>query len=752
MNISLIPTIIISLFLTFAIFGFVVGWIRGFSKALMRFIMVMIVSVIVFFVVPPITKALLTLDISNLNIVIGDVHVVTVQDLVTDMLRNIPIVEDLIESSPTLESIIELMPQLIINIVLFVLCFFIFKWVSMIFYWIFGAIFFSKKKMAGKDKHNFIGAVIGAIQGVLVVVVFLVPFYGVIETVKPFINVATQEQQVAGEPQAFNANVYYAEPQDSTDDEENTLEQTAKEIKKYTDAFENNWVSKLFNVTGIKKLSVAMFDNLTTVENKTLKFELRQEVKTLAEAYPYIAEIQENGLDIEDNECLENIQDMLDGLYESPVMSGIVKELVPAAADRWYKGLEFCEIAKPELDDPAMQKLFDLVLLNLSTSTGDTVKNDVDTSLELVMLANDATLLKTITENGDIMDVLRKPENSDLISRIIGKALESDTLKAVLPEVFNVAMNSVYDALGIDADTIADIDIASGDVNWETETPLLQTIFNNVFNIYDQIDAGKAQGKDALESLDFGLLGETFDSLRASQLLSDSSLKIMQELLSSEEIVGEGNSTTLTEFKNILTEMWYPKENEPFEPLEPTFISLGKALKLAKTMQSTTEDFNVDDLGDVLTDFATNTEMQGIVKEVIKEDNLKEFGLDDKTAGLVNETISSVLELPEEELEQEIEAVKEVFNVANKVLNVDTTENPEAKAEVSTEESAALVEALAGSTTILDEITKEDSAVKDLDISSSLSEESMNNIETEINKLEDEETKNKLKELFGIGA
>lgn len=745
MSISLIPTIIISMFLAFAIFGFVVGWIRGFSKALMRFIMVLIVSVIVFFVVPPITKALLTLDISNFNIIIGEVHVITVQDLITDLLRNIPIVEDLIEASPTLESVIELMPQLILNVILFIVAFFVFKWISMIFYWIFGAIFFSKKKMAGKDKHNFIGAVIGAIQGILVVIVFLVPFYGVVETIKPFINVATQEQQVEGEVQTFNPEVYYADAQEG--ESEDKLAEVAKEVKKYTDAFDNNWVSKVFKFTGVRKLTVAMFDNLTTVENKTLKFNLRQEVKNLAEAYPYIANIQENGLDIEDNECIKDIQDMLDGLYESPVMSGIVKEIVPEVADRWYKGLTFCEISKPELEDPAMQKLFDLVLLNLSTSSGDTVKNDVDTSLELVMLVNDATLLKTLTDGGDIMDVLRKPENEDLISRIIGKALESDTLKAVLPEVFNVAMNSVYDALGIDADTIDDITISSGDVNWDTETPLLQTIFNNVFNIYDQIDEGKSQGDDALESLDFSLLGETFDSLRDSQLLGESSLEIMKALLSSEEIVGEGNET-LNTFIIELEEIWDDKDTS----LKDTFVSLGKALKLAKTMQSTPEDFNTDDLADVLTDLATNEATKEIVKEVIKEETLKDLGLDDKTAGLVNETISSVLELPEEELEQEIEAVKEVFNVANKVLNVDTTENPEAKAEVSTEESAALVEALAGSTTILDEITKEDSAVKDLDIAGSLSEESKTNISAEIEKVQDEEIKNKLKELFGIGA
>ena len=106
MSASLVSSMVVSLFLIFAILGFVLGWFRGLNKSLIRFIMVLAVGVLAFFVVPEITKAVLEMDVSKFNLVVGDVQVLTLQDLVTDLLRQIPIVEDIIEASPTFESII----------------------------------------------------------------------------------------------------------------------------------------------------------------------------------------------------------------------------------------------------------------------------------------------------------------------------------------------------------------------------------------------------------------------------------------------------------------------------------------------------------------------------------------------------------------------------------------------------------------------------------------------------------------------
>ena len=206
MNASLVSNLVTSLFLIFVIIGFICGWVRGVSKSLTRLIIVVIVAVLSFFIVPAITKALLEMDISRLNIVLGDVKVLTVQDFITDMLRQIPVVEDIIESSPTFETVIQIAPQVIVNVILFIVAFFLMKWISMIIYWIIAGIFFSRKKMKDKDKHNFIGALVGSVQGLMVAFVLLVPFYGIIETARPVSAVMLQKQ--TAEVQTFNNSVY----------------------------------------------------------------------------------------------------------------------------------------------------------------------------------------------------------------------------------------------------------------------------------------------------------------------------------------------------------------------------------------------------------------------------------------------------------------------------------------------------------------------------------------------------------------
>jgi len=741
MNVTLIPSVMISLFLFFIILGFVFGWIRGLSKSLTRFIIVLVVGVLSFFVIPPLSKAVLNMDISNFNITIGEVHVLTLQDLITDSLRQIPVIEDIIEASPTFETFLEVVPQMFVNVVLFIVFFFILKWVSMIIYWIIAGVCFSKKKTEGKEKHPFIGAVIGAVQGLIVVFVLMVPCYGVVEMIKPF-EIAEEN---SGKAKTAIETVYNAvESNNETENEGEEIVQVVDNVVKYSYAVEENWVGKMFKFFGIQKLSANMFETLTTVEGKDAKFSLMEETKTLAKAYPYAQSLLKEGLDIEDNESLEDVQSILDELYKSKLLSGMVKEIVPEASRIWSSGGKFCGISKPTFDEESYNRVFNMLLLNLSVAEGDTVKHDIDTSVDLLMILNDAKVLKTLSDDGNILDILRKPENEDLIANMLSKALESSTIRAILPEIINVGMDVIYDALNIDKTTIDDITISSDDVDWDLEKPKLQTVFTNIFKIYDKIDIGKQQGQTTLESLDFKLLGETFDNIRFSQLLGPSSKQIMKALLNSEEIVGSDNET-LNKFIEKLEEKW-----DSDEELAPTFESLGKALKIAREMQNNAEDFKVEDLGDVLKDLATNDTLVDIVEEVIEVETLKKLGLDDSAAGVVNETVSKVLELEGESLTKGVEAVEQVFSVANKVLN-NNSENPESKVTIDETDSASLVGALAQSTEVLDVITKADSAVGDLNISENLSDEAKQNLKAEIKNLEaDEEIKNKLKDLFGI--
>jgi len=771
MNASLIPTIVVSLFLVAIILGFLFGWVRGFSKSLVRFIIVLAVAVLTFFVVPSITTAILKADISKFNINIGGVQVITIGDMISDLLGNIPAVQDLIHASPTFEAVMTLAPQMIANVVLFIVFFFIFKWVSMIIYWIFAGIFFSKKKMGDKDRHKFIGAVIGTIQGVLVALVIMIPVYGMIETSRPLVQAmqASQEQEAEQTPPESNGFVYTVEEGEGSGEteEENKDKSEIEVIEGYTNladeylkAFDNTWIIKFFKAIKVQDLSVAMFDNLTTVKDRNLEVALRSEVNTIAEAYPGLRGLLVNNVDLEDDATYDKLKESFNILYKSPVLSGIVKEVVPEAASRWSDptlsgdDAKFCGISKPTFEDKSLNRLFDALLLNLSTSEGDDVQTDINTTIDVMKVCASSGLIKCINGDADLMDTLLLDKNSHLIENIIDISLQSTTLKNILPDLINAAMNQVYSALEItDA---PEITLTSDDVTWNTEKVYLQNVFTNILKLFKQIQDGEnaETPMTALESINFETIGALFDNLRYSQLLGPGSKSIMNKVLDKSL---SSDSTILDKFRTKLNEVWDDKDVN----MAQTFKAVQEAIELSKKLEKASEDFNKDSIGDILNTISESEALQDTVKEILSDKEiLKDIGLDDKTAGLVQDTVGAVLEnnysddpeLAKQERAKDIEAVKEIYDVANKVMSNDSTS--EEKVTLEQEDSQALIDAIADSKVIKDKLTSDSSQVKDLDFGSNLDDTTKATLKDQIENVDesklDSAQKDALKALFGI--
>ena len=68
MTTDIISTVIISLFLLILLAGFLFGLGRGFNKSLVRLLIVVAMLVATFFIVPIITEAVMTIDISGMGI------------------------------------------------------------------------------------------------------------------------------------------------------------------------------------------------------------------------------------------------------------------------------------------------------------------------------------------------------------------------------------------------------------------------------------------------------------------------------------------------------------------------------------------------------------------------------------------------------------------------------------------------------------------------------------------------------------
>ena len=752
------------------ILGFVFGWIRGFSKSLIRFFMVLGMAVLAFFVVPALTNLILKADISKWNININGIQVITLEDLIGDLLRKIPVVEDLIHASPTLESFIKFLPFMLANIVLFVTFFFVFKYVSLIIYWIIAGVCFNKKKMAGKDKHKFIGAVIGAVQGLLIACVCFVPVFGLVDTAQPVIQAAiaenaAAEEETEGAPETVAYDVYYAEAEtaEESDSKEmlKNVENVATEVDKYTSTFNNTWIIKVLNSVGVKKLSVSMFDKLTTISSKNITFSLRGEVKSVANVLPEVKTILESGLDMEDNVCLEKIRKSVNNLCEDEVFGNIVKEIVPYAAEKWSEGEKFCEISKPEIENVATKVLFDTMLVKMSAGDGENVQKDLNTSIDILEICNDVQLIETLNNGGDVMTVLSS--NEELISRIIDKALESNTLKSVMPEIINLGLDFIYKALDENA-TPAKVTIKAENINWETEKPIIQKIFTNLVKIYADID----KAEDPLKALDFELMGETFDCLRDSSIMkagkkgeediTSVSKDLIETLFDSDKLGDDADK--LSAFKAKLLEVWDDEDVS----LKETFKALGDALEVARSLDNL-ENLNKEDLSKAVTTLVESGVLKDVVEELVKDPStLEDMGIPQEAAAVVSDTLTSIIN-PDSDIDvaKEVEALVEVYDIASQVLSAGDGE----KVDI-TESASELVDSLASSSVILDLITtadqdSENTTYSNLGIADALSAESKTAIESALQANQDltetdEGYENKLtadqlaalKNLFGI--
>ena len=489
------------------------------------------------------------------------------------------------------------------------------------------------------------------------------------------------------------------------------------------------------NTIGVKKLSVSMFDNLTTISSNDVTYSLRSEVKSVANVVPQFKAILESGFDMQDNECLEKIKVAANNLCEDEVFGNIIKEIVPYASEKWFDGQKFCNINKPDFENVAVKTLFDSMLLKLSTDEGKNVQNDINVTIDIMKICNDADLIRTVSEDGDVMELLSAEENKDLISRIVDKALESNTLKNVMPEVVNVGLDVIYKALKEDA-TPAKITIQAQDINWEaTDTDIgekarIQNVITNLLKIYTDIDAAQQDGKSALEVLDFELMGETFDYLRDSSLLKagkkgeteiTSVSKDLIETLFESNKLGD-DATKLATFKDKLVEVW----DDTSVSLKETFKALGDALNLAKSLEDVS-NLDLNNLGNIVETLAGNDTLKEIVTEIISDtDKLEEIGLPSEVAAVVSDTLTNVInkDYEEGELAKEVDALVEVFDVASQVLSVREGE----EVEIAPEDANKLVNSIASSSVILDLITEanqdeENTIYSDLGIADVLSDD-----------------------------
>lgn len=472
MNAGILSSALTTIFFFFLIVGFLFGLWRGFSKSLTRFLIVIAVAVASFFVVPSLSKALLNLDISSWNINIAGIAVQNINQFIIDLLTQIEQVNELMQASPTFEQFILLLPEIILNVILFVVFFMIVKMLSMIIYWIIAGIFFNKKKMADKNKHRFIGAIVGAFQGLLVAVIILIPTFGLINLSQQAQAAMAEAQaemeesssSTSEEPEPFASSttgisyiaVTTSEHEGPEESETSKIDEILQTVNEYSSALNNNFIYKTLGAVGITKITNSVFDSLTTAEvvkdGEKVAYKLNTEAVEISRIYPYANKLIGGEINIESNEFVDNLISIVKASYKSPLISDIVTEVIHKAASIWTDtsipdraNRVFLGVSAFDLGSENLNNVLDTQLNNIKNADKYELEEKMVGVIQMLKVANDT---KAITEQlqNDISTL-----STDNLESLFETITSNETIKEIVQDV--VTEEVLTETFGLDDDT-----------------------------------------------------------------------------------------------------------------------------------------------------------------------------------------------------------------------------------------------------------------------------------------------------------
>ncbi len=346
MNATAIGWIITAIIAWLLIYSFFVGYKRGLGKTFFRFCWIFVTAVILIFVTPLISSYLNSYDLSSLNLDIAG-PVTKLSDIGVNILNSLNLGPEISESQVVI-TFAENFPIMILNVLLFVLLFYLTKWILYPLWAVIASKIFDKEKnkkkqyekrvknfkkkgmpieeeipvsVAVTNKRRGLGGILGLITGAFICALTFTPIVG--------INNIYQ-------------NVYAGVVVENKDGVETPyIEEVVenKEVLSYANSYEISVGKKILDYSGMSFLSNFLFDNMAVIEVNNEKVYLSNEVDFGIDFYNSVIKIQnflqttepatKDSLDT----FLTNVKELVFKVNNSKLIYVLGDEVLPRLAD-----------------------------------------------------------------------------------------------------------------------------------------------------------------------------------------------------------------------------------------------------------------------------------------------------------------------------------------------------------------------------------------------------------------------------------
>ena len=471
MSSEIVGYIFIGIFAFIMLTSFLMGIKRGFKKSLFRLLWLVVCGVIIYFLTPTVSNYLNSFDLTELNInIFGPVH--KLSDIGVNLLNSLNL-DPTIASSPALVSFAQNLPTLVINIVAFVILFFVSKWILWIIWALLASSIFDKDKrdkkifekrvrelkrkgmpisdedstytMPKRSKNRFAGGLVGIVTGLFICAIAFTPVIGLNAIYQNvYANVMTTNEQ--------NEEVPYLSTI-ITDDA----------VFEYANSYENSLAKQLTMYSGVDFLSNLIFENVAVVEVQNQRIKFVDEVDGTIKAYNRYLKISDAVKDIDNisktdiDNVISSVKELFFDIKDSKLIYVLGDDLLPKVVDIYvinnpsFKievgGVDYAELLKNAYTQSTENNPLNIASL----------QNQVDALADIALLLNNYNLAVPIIKGevtgvNEIINLIASnvTNTTSFSSTLVDKLYQISLLQSQYPSIVDDAIKNLFSSLNID--------------------------------------------------------------------------------------------------------------------------------------------------------------------------------------------------------------------------------------------------------------------------------------------------------------